>query len=337
MQVTNPVQGEIVDQNDTLMVSVIFSDPSGVATINISLIDNLGNTLWHPSISFVPGSTNISFNDFVVNNLIDTTLCTLNFESTDSKGNYSHTILHVTLNGGGLGPVITSQDFALALQLSTEVIHIADQSIYSGSYGPCAGVQINNANSADADTLIVNFGASNCLDADGRYRRGIVRAIWSGGDYSDSLVQKQFDFVSYYVNDIQLTGTIAVSNNGHVNGNTNYNVNTVVATISTVTSGVFNGTLNFEQVAGSYTAMFTDDTWKVTGYANGTDRYNRNYTAQTVSPLIRSFGCWKYIVQGSVDITPNNMSLQYLDYGNGACENNAMVTILPNVYTITLP
>ena len=63
-------------------------------------------------------------------------------------------------------------------------------------------------------TLTVNFGATNCLCNDGRYRRGTIVLSFSG-KYKDFLTVITVTPQNYFVNDNQVSGTKTITNKGH--------------------------------------------------------------------------------------------------------------------------
>ena len=66
--------------------------------------------------------------------------------------------------------------------------------------------------------ITVDFGSSNCLCKDGRYRRGKIYISWTGTTYWDSLSSVTVTTNptdSYFVDDNQVIGTKSWVNNGH--------------------------------------------------------------------------------------------------------------------------
>ena len=53
------------------------------------------------------------------------------------------------------------------------------------------------------------------------------------------------------------------------------------------------------------------------------------------SALRKEIGC-RHIVSGSLALTPSGKPTRYVDFGTGACDDQATVTINGNVYNITL-
>jgi len=69
----------------------------------------------------------------------------------------------------------------------------------------------------------------------------------------------------------------------------------------------------------------SDDVIRITGYTTAENSDNDTYSKEIVEPLIRKKDC-RFIVQGVVTITINNELISSLDYGDGECNNIAILT-----------
>ena len=68
-----------------------------------------------------------------------------------------------------------------------------------------------------------------------------------------------------------------------------------------------------------------DDVIQITGFVNAQNSAGDIYKKEIVEPLIRLRDC-RYIVKGIVEITLNGVLISSLDYGNGECNNIAILT-----------
>lgn len=210
----------------------------------------------------------------------------------------------------------------------------AEMDVMSG----CATVTIDTLNNADPDTIIIDFGTSNCLCIDNRKRRGIITVVHFGNKVTPGSY-RTITFNNYFVNDYKIEGTHTVTANGK-NGSGNW-AWTVTAQNMKITypsgkSHSWNSTRIREMVAGAGTPFLrSDDAFHITGDANGTNVNGKNYSATIISPLRREAGC-KWIIKGSVQVTPDNKPMRTLDYGTGSCDDKATVTINGNTYNINL-
>jgi hypothetical protein len=212
------------------------------------------------------------------------------------------------------------------------------------SFGPCATVSTTPAwtNPTFPKVMTIDFGSTNCMGNYGINRRGIIQVTITGS-YMDSgsvlTVQPQ----NYFVNDIKIEGTKTLTNNGYnVNNNLNFTVNVVNGTITYTdgTQATWASTRNNEWIEGDSTNLFThgfpglcDDVYLITGSANGVNRNGLAYTVSITSPLRKEI-CCRWVVSGSLDIVPNGLATRTVDFGTGACDALATITINGNTYNV---
>jgi hypothetical protein len=194
---------------------------------------------------------------------------------------------------------------------------------------------------AAAKTITVNFGATNCLGNDGRYRRGALTIAFTG-KYRDSLTLITVTPQNYFVNDNQIAGSKTIKNLGHnAAHHLVYEINANISIIKASGGGTitWQSARQREWTAGESTLTWSDDIYSITGGANGTTSNGNTFTSVITSPLIRkmSIGCRRHFTQGSLQHTPGGKATRYIDFGNGACDSDATVTINGTTYNITLP
>ncbi|GAC1377392.1 MAG: hypothetical protein NVS3B25_17220 [Hymenobacter sp.] len=192
---------------------------------------------------------------------------------------------------------------------------------------------------ADTRTLVIDFGPTNCLCPDGRYRRGKIIVVFTGNDlrrHSGATVTRE----NYFVNDNQHTATRVFTDVG----SGSFSVDVPSASIIFANNG---GTHSwtahrvFTQTAGYGTPTIADDEYRVTGTASGTNRRGVGYTATIGQPLVKRFtaGCFRHFVAGTVSLTNANGKTLLLNYdpaGTQQCDNIASVTVNGHTRTITL-
>ena len=244
-------------------------------------------------------------------------------------------------------------DNALAEGTFNDVHNIADQAAtgslatYDGTYtsngdkgmlSTCATITLQNVNSLDDDTLHVNFGATNCLCSDGRYRRGTINVVYSGM-YADSGSHHTITFTNYFVNDNQILGSKTVVNNGrNAAGHPTFSITVNGTIIKASGAGTITWVSNRtrEWTVGYNTPLdWTDDTYSITGTASGTSAAGNTFTASIGTPLIKKMSC-HWIESGTIDLTPSGKPVRHFDFGNTGCDNRATVTINGNTYDIFL-
>ena len=183
-------------------------------------------------------------------------------------------------------------------------------------------------------TLTIDFGTTNCLCADGRYRRGKILVRFTT-DVNRRTAGAMVTRENYFVNDNQHTATRTFTDIG--NGSFTVDV-TNASIIRANNGGTHSWTANwtFTRTAGFGTPQVADDMYSVTGSAIGTSRKNVGYTTTIQNPLIKRADCPKYFVQGTIVIINTNSETMTLDYGPGTCDDVATVTVNGHTRTIQL-
>ena len=188
-------------------------------------------------------------------------------------------------------------------------------------------------------TLIIDFGPTNCLCPDGRYRRGQITARFSG-PYRQAGSAVTIDRTNYFVNDNQHLGTRVITSLGDGSFDLSVqNASIIFANNGGTTS--WTSQRHYTRTAGYGTPTILDDAYTVTGSLSGTNRRSVSYTATIIQPLVKKFaiGCARHFVAGTVEITNSkekSMLLNYDPTGTQACDNIASVTINGRTRTIYL-
>jgi hypothetical protein len=225
-----------------------------------------------------------------------------------------------------------SADAALFERENDDVVGIAQQA-YTGDLGQyktrgnCATVTKDTI--SFPRTITVDFGNTNCACKDGKDRRGKIVISYTGA-YKDSGTVRSISFVDYFVNDNHVRGYKTVANNGtNQAGNIYYTIDTKDS-IDKANNG---GTVTWqsirqrEYIAGANTAQWNDDKYSITGSATGIRANSFNWSMTITQPIIVDHSCVYRITQGRMEVQPQGKALRTLDYGNGACDNDATVTI----------
>lgn len=192
---------------------------------------------------------------------------------------------------------------------------------------------------AKTRTLTLNFGPTNCLCPDGRYRRGQLIAVFSG-PYRQAGAVVTINRTNYFVNDNQHLGTRVITSLGSGSFDLSVqNASIIFANNGGTTS--WTSQRRYTRTAGFGTATILDDTYTITGSLTGTNRRLVSYSATIKQPLVKKFalGCARHFVAGTVEITHTNQSAMLLDYdpaGTQACDNVASVTFNGKTHTIHL-
>ena len=91
-----------------------------------------------------------------------------------------------------------------------------------------------------------------------------------------------------------------------------------------------------EWIAGESTILDPwDDVYLISGTADGTGINGNTFSVVIHNPLRVALNC-KWIESGTLTLTPQNLSPRDVDYGSGACDDQATVTINGTVYNVTM-
>lgn len=188
-------------------------------------------------------------------------------------------------------------------------------------------------------TLTIDFGTvNNNSCGDGRYRRGKIFALftspWIFHMPGDSITVWSQD---YYVNNIKHEGTRYIIIQDSIT------IRVVAVNVRATWPDNSYATWNCNRtrtfVSGWNTPyVYLDDVYEHAGSAYGTNRLGQSYTLATRVgfPLVQKMNC-NWIVQGILDFTLQSLSTRTINYGNGNCDNQAVVTINSVDYNIILP
>ncbi len=198
---------------------------------------------------------------------------------------------------------------------------------------------VTKTNVSGTTTIVVDFGAVNCLCTDGRNRRGKI-LLTHTGSYKDIGSVHEITFDNYFVNDNKVLGTKKITNMGKNTSNQTY---FTLVTTGQVVKANSAGTVSWNanrtrnMIAGEGTAQWGDDVYEITGKGTGINSNGINYATNITKPLIRNMPLvCRFITQGTIEMQPQGKALRIIDYGTGACDNMATVTINNKVFNITL-
>ncbi len=89
----------------------------------------------------------------------------------------------------------------------------------------------------------------------------------------------------------------------------------------------YQGTKTLTQIGGQNTPNIeADDIYSITGNASGVNREGRAFTTSITNALIKKSSC-KFITSGSLDLTPEGFKTRTVDFGSGACDDDATYTV----------
>lgn len=232
-----------------------------------------------------------------------------------------------------------ASDQVLSEKLYDDAQTMADKGNASTGSGGFKTTACGSVSHPTSSSFIIDFGSTNCLCTDGRYRRGKIIVNYTGA-YADSASTHTITFDNYYQNDNKIEGTKTVTNMGHNSSGQPYFSVTVDGTI-TKTDGSTIGTSSTRVrtwTAGYNTPInWTDDVYQITGSGTIT-RAAGTVTVAITAPLIVSLDC-RWIEAGTISHTLPGGAVRTLNYGSSpACDDQAVLTLATGTtYNITLP
>ncbi len=193
--------------------------------------------------------------------------------------------------------------------------------------------------------IVVNFGTTGCTGPDGHTRRGKVITEYTARLITPGAVAVTV-FDGFYVDDIKVEGTHKITNISATNIPRKYKVEVIDGKL-TRTNGNYikwNSTKFITQVDGLITPTPLDDVLKIEGSARGQVLRGNLLVAwesAITEPLIKRYTC-RWIVRGRIrtvrlNTNTNSPWVAVLDFGNGNCDNQAVLIINGQTIQITLP
>ncbi|MDO9512464.1 MAG: hypothetical protein Q7J34_11945 [Bacteroidales bacterium] len=238
-----------------------------------------------------------------------------------------------------------ASDEALSDKLFSDVKDIVDEAMGIGLksteidtifMGPCVVKTIDTI--GIPHTITIDFGETNCLCRDGRYRRGKIMVHYTGRYRQvGTVITHTFD--NYFVNDNQLLGTKIVTNQGF---NSNNNMTWTISVNGQVIKANNGGTITrvAERMREWSEGIETphrrwDDVYLLTGTSTITREDGSMQTSTITTALKKKMNC-HWIVSGIIEMQRTGKPLKVMDYGDGQCDDLATVTVNGETRTIHL-
>ncbi len=196
--------------------------------------------------------------------------------------------------------------------------------------------------------IVVDFGNVGCPGPDGHIRRGKVITVYTNRMiFPGAVAETSFD--NHYVDSIKVEGAHRVENITLATTPLNNRRFKVTVTEGKLTkpNGNYvrwNSTKYITQFEGVGTPMPLDDIFRIEGNARGQVLRNNllvGWESNIIEPLVRRMTC-RWIVKGVIktvrlNTTTANSYVSVLNFGNGQCDNQAILTINGVSHQITLP
>jgi len=185
-------------------------------------------------------------------------------------------------------------------------------------------------------TIRIDFG-DGCVGRDGKERKGVIVGTYTDWPWK---VNATLTIVpeNYYVDDYWVEGVKEYRYLGrNLQGNHRWHVEVSDGLVITPDGAkiTWESERENELIQGGDDFDPTNNVYSITGEARGTNRDERAFEAMIKEALIIKAGC-PNITKGVLDITPEELKTRSVDYGDGSCDDDAVVTIGNKSYEIKL-
>ncbi len=237
---------------------------------------------------------------------------------------------------------VAQSEYDEVLTISAEAVDsavVGTETVTTLSVANCATVTIDTV----AHIINVDFGDTGCTGVDGLTRSGQITINYIGY-YREPGGSITISLDDYTVNDVAVSGQVTyVSVQRNENGNLEFS--------TSVSNGVLSYpdgySISYESVktrtwvSGEMTGDIFDDVFQITGKSNGISSTGVGFTSEITSPITIKTACWNdyifYPVSGKKVITPEGLATRSIDYGDGSCDKDVVVSVGGFEYKVTLP
>lgn len=219
---------------------------------------------------------------------------------------------------------------AFASDFDDELTSTDESDLKSASLARCFTVTVaKNADGAFYPRVwTVDYLDGTCTLFSGNTKKGKIHVSLSDF-WKNKGSLKTVTFEDYYFNSNKMTGVKTILNTGlNEKGNLTFAKTIAGASLTNPDGSSISWECKkqSELIGGGSTFLLADDVYSVTGSGTGVNLDKKNYTLTITSPLIYKNGCF-YPVSGIVKIDTVGGDVQTIDYGTGACDNLATLTV----------
>ena len=193
--------------------------------------------------------------------------------------------------------------------------------------------------------VVLDFGNPGCTGNDGHLRSGkIITEYTARLIYPGAIATTTFD--GFYIDSVHVEGTHKITNTSSGTTNRQFTVEVRDAKLTRPNGDYtkWKSDKVITQIEGFITPDFHDDIFSITGSAEGQVKRGNllvGWSSSITEPLIKRFTC-RWIVKGRIRTIringmPTSPWVAVLDFGNGVCDNQAIITINGVAHQITLP
>ena len=204
----------------------------------------------------------------------------------------------------------------------------------SGTLGTCP---IVTANIAQVPYILTFDWGTGCTGDDGVARSGKIIISLTGLMNVPSNVAT-FTFVDFFNDGNKITGVHRITYAGLNTANNWPRYEVFTEAKITFPDNTFI-TYRSEQIRlmaeGSSTTSWTDDVWRIEGTSTGKTRAGVSWAATCNQALVKKNSC-NWFSSGTLVVTPEGGLARTVDFGDGACDNKATLTIADKTINLEL-
>lgn len=202
--------------------------------------------------------------------------------------------------------------------------------------GECPNVSIDKTEETQYPvTITLDYGEGTELK-NGRTLSGVIVIVISAPRETDG-ASRTVTFQGYSVDSVTVNGTINETFTGDgTTSRVRTNSSNLTFTLADGTTVERKETRTNEWLTGLDTPLdHSDDTVQITGKVEASNSAGQSYTKEITKPLIKTGEC-RHPVSGEVTVIQNGTVLFVLDYGDGTCDNKAILTAQDETIEIDL-
>lgn len=196
--------------------------------------------------------------------------------------------------------------------------------------GGCTVITTDTTDNPDLHVMTIDFGGAGCLGYDGRTRTGRLIVFFAHKVKStEKGYYRRTEFNMYTVDGHRVGGHREMWYNGTGTiGRHSHNIVSVDTIYLPQNTGKVTGASERtrEWFEGSATPQTADDVYRFTGFGNFIRPNGEKYYLEIAKPLVDALSC-NWINEGVTNIYPEGATQRVLDYGEGDCENDAVINV----------
>lgn len=227
-----------------------------------------------------------------------------------------------------LASLVTSED-ALTMQdlMEDNDAEMEDRIEFRSGPDGCPTVTVTPEGNVFPKTIVIDYGDAGCTGPRGRLRQGRI-LINQTAPMRNAGAVRTVEFDNYRVDGVLVEADVTLTNTGvDALGNVSFSrsVQNGSLTYPNGQIATWNSAHTMVQTAGGNTILRIDDAFEINGSINGVNRRGDTFSMTITEPLVKTANC-PWIVSGVKTFVVNDLT-RTLDYGDGACDNEATLTL----------